>query len=123
MAKKTHFFARAPRAGGAAGRRPPKGARQKLARAKKSRLKPAPKLTHTNFGNSYFHMTNTDFWNSTIYRSSPLLEFHFPSYTLHFWNSTICISPPIMEFQLSSSQLWNSNYRPYYYHYHLKILS
>ena len=41
-------------------------------------------------------------WNSTIYRSPPLLEFHFPSYTLHFWNSTICISPPIMEFQLSS---------------------
>ena len=41
--KKTHFFARAERAGGAAGRRPPKGARQKLARAKKNRQKIPPK--------------------------------------------------------------------------------
>ena len=55
----------------------------------------------TNYGIPLF-IDRLHFWNSTIYRSSPLLEFHFPSYTLHFWNSTICISPPIMEFQLSS---------------------
>ena len=126
MAKKYHFFARAPRAGG--GRHATRQIDPPKFTAKTTAKTQPPNSPHTDFWNSTSHHTPSTFgiplfidrlhfWNSTIYRSPPLLEFHFID-RLHFWNSTSHHTPSTFGIPLFvyRPQLWNSNYRPYYNH-------
>ena len=143
--KKIPFFrARSARGGGRHAARqidPPKFTAKTPAKTQ------PPNSPHTDFWNSTSHHTlstfgiplfidRLHFWNSTICRSSPLLEFHYlqiastfgiPLFTdrLHFWNSTSHHTPSTFGIPLFvyRPQLWNSNYRPYYNHCNLKLLS
>ena len=110
--KKTHFFARAPRAGGPP-RHPPN-------RPAKKPPKPPPKYNRQKQPTPIFGIPLPII-------HPPLLEFHYlliastfgiPLFThrLHLWNSTShhttsTFGIPLFVYR---PQLWNSNYRPYY---------
>ena len=134
MAKKYHFFARATRAGGAA-TPPAKYTRQNLP------PKPPPNSPHTHFWNSTSHHTPSTFgiplfidrlqlWNSTIYRSPPLLEFHYLHIASTFGIPLPIIHPPLLEFHylyiasnygIPTIVLTTITASNIIYHYHSKI--
>ena len=125
--KKIPFFRARSARGGGPPRHPPnrpaKIYRQNPRQNTTAKLNPHPFLEF------HFPSYTLHFWNSTIYRSPPLLEFHYlhiastfgiPLFThrLHFWNSTSHHTPSTFGIPLFvyRPQLWNSNYRPYYNH-------
>ena len=101
--QKNTIFSRARSARGGPPRHPPNTP------AKIYRQNQPPKTTHTHFWNSTSHHTPSTFgiplfidrlqlWNSTIYRSPPLLEFHYLHIASTFGIPLPIIHPPLLEF-------------------------
>ena len=105
--KKTHFFARAERAGG--GRHATRQIDPPKFTAKTPAKTQPPNSTHTHFWNSTSHHTPStfgiplfidrlQFWNSTIYRSPPIMEFHYLHIASTYGIPLPIIHPPLLEF-------------------------
>ena len=104
--KKTFFRARSARGGGRHATRqidPPKFTAKTTAKTQ------PPNSTHTHFWNSTSHHTPSTFgiplfidrlqlWNSTIYRSPPIMEFHYLQIASTFGIPLPIIHPPLLEF-------------------------